>query len=220
MSCRDAIERRIARGLIVGLSMGLSVGWSIGLPTGLTIGALVVPATSRAEDRATTDAELEPKPESKIVERWRGATPAERLEMRAQLRERWQAATPRARRRFGRGMKALERKLPDFSAIERVVILRAAARMPEPEREALKGRIAGIDGLEAEQRAQLVDDLKAIVAEYSQEIDRLERNTQRWRGMSRSERDELREQMRRLRGMSVEQRRALLEELERGRRDP
>jgi hypothetical protein len=117
-------------------------------------------------------------------------------------------------------MKALERKLPDFSAIERLVILRVAARMPEPEREALKRRIAGIDELEAEQRARLIADLKGMIDEYSQEVDRLERNTQRWRSMSPSERDEVREQMRRLRSMSVEERRALLEEMERSRRDP
>ena len=143
-----------------------------GLINGLLITMLVAPAMTRAEDRATPAAEQE----SKIVERWRTASPAERREMRSRLRERWQAATPRARRRFGRGMKALERKLPDFSAIERLVILRVAARMPEPERQALRHRIAGIDDLEAAQRAQLIADLKGMIDDYSQEIDRLERN--------------------------------------------
>ena len=187
-----------------------------GLIAGLTIGFLIAPAVLRAEDRAAPVAERE----SKIVEHWRTATPAERREMRSRLRERWEASTPRQRRRFGRGMKALERKLPDFSAIERLVIWRAAAQLPEPEREALKRRIAGIDELESEQRSQLIAELRGMIDAYSLEVDRLERNTQRWRDMSPSERDEVREQMRRLRSMSVEERRALLEEMERSRRDP
>jgi len=204
MSRRAATARRLASGLIAGL----------------TIAYLIAPAPAGAEDRVAPGAADAARQESEIVERWRAATPGERREMRSRLRERWQDATPRARRRFGRGMKALERKLPDFSAIERLVILRAAARMPAPEREALKRRIAGIDDLEAAERAKLTAELRAMIDAYSPEVDRLERNTRRWKEMSPAERDEVREQMRRLREMSVEERRALLEEMERSRREP
>jgi len=152
---------------------------------------------------------------SRITERWQQATPAERREMRENLRERWRDASPRQRRQLGRRMKVLERRLPDFSVIERLVLLRAAAALPEAERKVLRERIAGIDDLEPAERARLIADLEQMIEAYAREVDRLERNTGRWQDMSAAERAEVREQMQRLREMSIEERRALLEEMER-----
>lgn len=154
---------------------------------------------------------------SRAIERWREASPAERREMRETLRERWRDASPRERRQLGRRMKALERRLPDFSPIERLVLLRAAAALPEAERRALRDRIGGIDDLDPEARARLVAELEGMIDAYDREVERLERNTDRWRGMSAAERSELRQQMQRLREMSVEERRALLDAMEQKR---
>lgn len=155
-----------------------------------------------------------------LVTRWRAASPEERHEMRAAIRERWESATPRERRRLGRRIKLLERRLPDFSAIERLILLRAAAELPPEERRSLRERIARIDDVEAKERALLISEIEALIAGYTPEIDRLERNKDRWKEMSEAERMEAREQMKRLRSMSVEERRALLEEMETSARRP
>lgn len=155
-----------------------------------------------------------------LVTRWRGASPEERHEMREAIRKRWENATPRERRRLARRIKALERRLPDFSAIERLILLRAAVELPPTERKLLRERIARIDDLEAKERAVLIAEIESMIAGYSREVDRLERNKDRWKDMSEAEREEAREQMQRLRSMSVEERRALLEEMEKSGSPP
>lgn len=172
----------------------------------------VAPAlAAEHSDRAT---------ESRLIERWRAASPSERRALRAELRKRFDDATPRERRRVTRRLRALERALPDFSSIERLILLRAAAALPEAARKDLRKRLRRIDDLEPASRALLVAELKAMIRSFDGEIDRLERNRERWQGMSESERDEYRAQMKRLRGMSLEERRALLEEMERAREAP
>jgi hypothetical protein len=79
------------------------------------------------------------------VERWNDATPVERSEMREMAHERWENASPRERRIFLRGMVALGRALPDYSPIERRVLLRRFFSMSKPERESLRKRLRRID---------------------------------------------------------------------------
>ena len=63
-----------------------------------------------------------------------------------------------------------------------------------------------------------VGELEAMIQSRSGEIERFERNRERWRDMSEAEREEAREQMKRLREMSVEERRELLREMEAAKR--
>lgn len=149
-----------------------------------------------------------------IVERWRSAPPSERRRMRAAMRERWELATPRERRRMGRVMRGLERALPDFSPIERMVLIRAAMSLSEEERGTLRRRLRRIDDLEPDERRAFLAELRGMIAAEGSELERLERNRRRWEGLSEGERAEVREQMRRWQAMSLEERRALLEAME------
>jgi len=152
-----------------------------------------------------------------VMERWRNAGPAERAEMRERLRDRMREATPRQRRRIERRLRRLARALPDFSPIERLILLRAAADLPRKEQDVLRGRIAEIDDLEADERAVLIADLQKLIQSFEGEVERLERNRDRWKGMTPSEKEEYRAQLKRLRKMSPEDRRALFEEMEKSR---
>ncbi|MCR9094405.1 MAG: DUF3106 domain-containing protein [bacterium] len=176
--------------------------------------ALTVAAAAGSEETAPTA-----RPDrANMIERWQKATPVERRAMRAEVRKRLEDASPRERRRAGRRMRALERALPEFSPIERLALLRAAATLPAEERKALRQRLRGIDDLEPAERKAFVDELEAMIQGRSGEIERFERNRRRWRDMSEAERQEAREQMKRLREMSVEERRELLREMEAAKR--
>ena len=89
---------------------------------------MLAPGMAIAEsesDSATVDESAPAR--SSVMERWRKASPAERAEMRERLRDRMRDATPRQRRRIERRMRRLARALPDFTPIERLILLRAAA---------------------------------------------------------------------------------------------
>ena len=169
-------------------------------------------------DVGEANAADDPAPRPARVERGQHATPAERramrAEMRSEVRRRWEDASPQERRQAGRRLRALERALPDFSPIERLTLLRASAELPAEERKALRKRIRVIDDLAPTERAALLAELRARIRAHASEIDRFERNRNRWKGMSEAERKEARRQMKRLREMSVEERRVLLREME------
>jgi len=148
------------------------------------------------------------------LERWRDAAPRERREMRARSRERWERATPRERRIFRRGMVGLRHAVPEFSEIERLVLLRNLFALPKAERQALRKRLRKIDDLSVSERAQLTRELRAIADRPSGESDRIGRNVDRWKDMPEADREQYREQMRRFRALSTEERRKLLNEWE------
>jgi hypothetical protein len=106
--------------------------------------------------------------------------------------------------------------LPDFSPIERMILLRAAAGLPEAERDSLRRGVARIDDREVPERRALIAELHNLIEGESGNIERLERNKDRWEGLSEADRNEYRAQMERLRAMSLEERRALLAEMEKG----
>jgi len=194
------------RGMKRGRSRGLGFAGSV-LVCGLALSGASVAKAEGGESASARD-------RSPMVERWRNATPAERRAMRAEVRERWEGASPQERRRAARRIRALERALPELSPIERLALLRAAAALPGDERTALRRRLRGIDALDAAERQALVAELRAMIRGQEAEIERFERNRDRWEGMSEAERQEAREQMKKLRAMSVEERRALLREME------
>ena len=91
---------------------------------------------------------------------------------------------------------------------------------PERQRSALW--LAAVEGYSYEEIAEiletpirsvksLVHGARAGLAEPAGETARIERNIDRWREMSESERESDREQMKRFRAMSVEDRRMLLD---------
>ncbi len=166
-----------------------------------------------AEDEAEVAREA-PSHRERMLERWQNATPEERRAVRSEIRERWEDASPRERRQARRRLRALERALPEFSPIERLMLLRAAAELPESDRKRLRRNIRGIDDLEPAERRAFLDELRDLVEGQAGEVERFQRNRERWRDMSDAERDEAREQMNKLREMSVEERRALLREME------
>lgn len=186
--------------------------WGDRVGRGLLVLALVLAGASGVQ--AEGEERSGPRARSPLVERWQNATPAERRAMRAEVRERWEDASPRERRRAGRRIRALERALPEFSPIERLVLLRAAAELPAAERKALRERLRGIDDLEPGERQALVAELEELIRGQATAIERFERNRNRWDGMSEAERQEARDQMKKLREMSVEERRSLLREME------
>ena len=152
-----------------------------------------------------------------LIERWERATPEERERMRGRLRRRLEDATPRERRRFGLALRALERRLPERSALERLVLLRGLRELPEDERASFRRRLARIDAMSPEERSAFHDEIDAMIAGVEGEVERLERNRARWEAMSEAEREEYRGQMERLRDMTPEERRALFESIGRGR---
>jgi hypothetical protein len=60
----------------------------------------------------------------------------------------------------------------------------------------------------------LVEELRAIADRPNAENRRIERNVDRWKDMSESDREKYREQMRRFQSLSVDDRRRLLDEWE------
>ena len=177
----------------------------------ILVGAGVLGAASAAladQERANSH---EGRPVD-AVSRWDDATPEERREMREMARLRWESASPRERRAYRRGMYALGRVLPDFSLIERRVLLRRFIALPKAERESLRRRLRKIDDLEPKERRKFADELRGMLNESPGEAARIERNLDRWRRMSESEREKYREQMRRFRAMSAEDRRKLLDQ--------
>ena len=145
------------------------------------------------------------------VSRWRDATPAEREAIREAGRERWERATPRDRRRFYRAATGLRRAVPEINEIERLVLLHNLFALPVNEGKAMRRRLLRIDDLDAKQRARFVEELRGIANQPESDVGRIERNVDRWKGMSESERDRYRDQMRRFRELSVEERRKLLD---------
>jgi len=187
----------------------------------LSAGSPAFAETSSSSGDASKETEMEshdtPKSRNALIDRWRRATRDERREMRANQRERRRDASPRQRRRFERRLNRLERSLPDFSAIERMMLLRAAAELPEAERNALRKQVSRIDDLSPDDRQAFIAELKEMIRKVGPEVERLERNRRRWDGMSDAEREEFRGQMKKLRSMTPLERRALFAEMERNR---
>jgi len=146
------------------------------------------------------------------MERWNKASEEERREMRAAAREFWKDTPDGDRRRVRRRLKALRRALPEFSKVERRMILRRSLEMPPAERDALRDRIMGIEELDPEARAELEAELRGMIDVESDEMHRIEENVRRWQKMTPEERDEMREQARRFRRLPIEDRRRLLNE--------
>lgn len=199
-------SRRVGRPLF---ALGISVA---------TIGVLLIGVGVWAwPDVALADAERAESRDERRVDAKRHRqemSPHERHQMRDRARQRWRDANPRERRLFQRGMGALELALPDFSPIERRLLLRKFSTLPEPERQALRRRLRGIDELEPKEREKFIHELRDRLSDSPAETDRIDRNLHRWRRMSESERDQYREQLRRFREMSAEERRILLDRWE------
>ena len=181
----------------------------------LALSTWLAPSVVAAEEETTEAWRAERKTS---VERWRDATPTQRREMRRAVRERLDRASPRERRRIERIFRRLRELLPDFSPIERMLLVRAVARLPEQERESLRDRLRRIDDLAVPERQALVAELARLIEAQSSEVERLERNRHRWEALSEDDKQEYRAQMQRLRSMSLEERRALLEEMEKRQR--
>ena len=189
-------------------SLGRMAAWVAGL---FAVGSF-------ATDIARAQAARGPGPARRgaLIERWQEATPAERERMRARVRERFEDVSPRERRRFGRALRALERALPELSSIERVVLVRAVAQMPEGERKAFRRRLRRVDDMEPAERKAFLAEIDGLVRDAEGEVERLSRNRDRWQRMSESEREEYRAQMKKLRAMSPEERRRLFDAIEDG----
>ncbi len=192
-------------------------GFRRGLASVVMIAGLALTTVAWADEDGPERAE--PVRGRALMDRWAEASPEERRLMRGQLRARWAEASPREKRRFARRLRRLERALPEFNSVERLILLRVAAEMSRADREALRARIAGIDELEAEDRKTLLAELRGLIEGYDGEVRRLERNSRRWQEMSEDERDAYRSQMKRWRALSEDEREALLQELERRRGD-
>ncbi len=182
----------------------------------ILIGALGVSDTAFARDREGDSQERATRSEERDVNsRWRSTTRDERRALRKAARDRWERATPRERRVFRRGVAGLRIALPDFTELERVVLVRALFAMPEAERDVFRKRLRTIDDLDEGQRRELVAELRHIANSPKAE---LEQNVGRWKSMSESDRDDYRERMRRFRSLSFEERKKLLDEWEKSDR--
>ena len=98
------------------------------------------------------------------------------------------------------------------------MLLREVRKLPEAERKVIREKVRTIETLSAEDRSAFSAQLRGLVENASTDVERMERNLDRWEGMSRQEREAYREQMRKLRSMAPEERRALIEEWEARRR--
>jgi hypothetical protein len=187
----------------------------------ISIAALTLPDSVVAEDAPSNSPVGGPRSDDRSgLERWRDATPAGRRSVREGARERWQRATPRERRVFRRGMIGLRLAVPEFSEIERLVLLRHLATLSKPERRAMRRRLGQMDDLDRGERAHFIEELRAIVDRPHGESQRLKRNVDRWKKMSESDRDRYRDQMRRFQALPVDERRRLLDEWEDLERTP
>ncbi len=183
--------------------------------------SMITTGLASAEDpRSGSQVRSSLRGDRSALDRWREATPDERRALRDAGREKWDRATPRERRIFRRGMVGLRHAVPEFSEIERLVFLRNLFAMSKAERRTMRKRLRGIDDLEAGKRKELIDELRTIIDKPSAESRRIERNVDRWKDMSESDREKYREQMRRFRALSVDERRQLLDEWEDPKRAP
>lgn len=175
---------------------------------------LAVPQGVLAQVEATTapapPPPFEARPRERMEERTGERTPPRGGEAGSRLRRARREALREARR-------GLERALPDARPIDRLAIWRAASRLPRAERRALGERLRRVDSLAPDERAALVTELEGLLARANEDVERFERNLDRWEGLSEAERDRYRDQMRRLRAMPPEERERLLEEWERTR---
>ena len=124
-------------------------------------------------------------------------------------------AGPRERRARREAMRGLVRALPDARPVERLAIVREAMRLPFAERRGLRDRLRRIDELAPDERRDLVVELEGLRDRADPEIERLERNLDRWEKLSEADRERFRAQMQRLRDMPIEERQRLLDEWER-----
>jgi hypothetical protein len=76
-------------------------------------------------------------------------------------------------------MYALGQVLPDFSLIERRILLRRFMALPKAERESLRRRLRKIDDLEPKERRKLAHELRGRLNESPGEAARIERNLDR-----------------------------------------
>lgn len=132
--------------------------------------------------------------------------------------ERMREGGPGERRARREAMRGLVRALPDARPVERLAILRQAMRLPFEERRALRERLRRFDALDPHERRVLVAELEVLRVEGAADVDRLERNFERWENLSPEERERYRAQLRRLRDMPLEERRRLLDAWERSGR--
>lgn len=128
------------------------------------------------------------------------------------IQERWEGLSRGERVRARRQLRSLRRALPDFSRAERRLLLLRALQLPQPERRALRQKLRGIDDLDPQQRAALETELRSLIEESVDDVDRFNANIRRWQQMSETDREQMREQMRRFRKLPIEKRRQLLDE--------
>jgi len=162
---------------------------------------------ARSEEDTSSDRMRETR-----IERWNKASREERRVMRQAARDFWDEAPPEDRKRIKRRLRGLRRALPDFSRLERKMILRRTLEMPKAERDVLRDRIMSIDELDAEGRAKLERELRDLIEDDSDEMNRIESNASRWREMSHEDREKMRAQMREFRKLSVSERQQLLDQ--------
>ncbi len=193
-----ASRRRFARGS-AGLLFGLVAGVMVCGMAGLMGGRAAAEPPRAEPDRAVPEA-----PPSE-----------ERLDLPPRAGVRGRDASPRERRARREALRGLVRALPGARAGERLAILREAARLPFEERRSLRERLRRLDELAPAERAALDAELAGLRERAGDDVERFERNLDRWEKLSEADRERYRAQMQRLREMSVEERSRLLEEWER-----
>ena len=161
---------------------------------------------------AALEAGAERGPAQTQIERRSHFPSEQRSALREAAREFRNAGSVGERRRVRRRLRALRGALPDFSRLERRLILRRAVQLPRAERKALRHRLLEIDELDSKARAALEMELRAMIDEQAEEIHRFERNVRRWQRMSEKQRDTMRSQMRRFRNLPVVERKRLLDQ--------
>lgn len=117
-------------------------------------------------------------------------------------------------------MRGLEIVLPEARPIERLAILREARSLPRAERRALGRRILRAESLAPAQREALAAELTVLLERANEDVERFERNLDRWERLPEAERERHRARLRRLREMPLDERLRLLEEWERARQSP
>ncbi len=172
------------------------------------------PPAIESSERQGREAILGDAAPSTSASRWRGASRRERRARRDSARERWEDASPREQRIFRRRMGRLRLALPEFSEIERLVLVRNLFELSKEDQEAMRRRLRRMDDLDPSKRNELLRELRAMAADSSRESGRIKHNVDRWRGFSEAERDRYRKQMRRFRDLSTQDRRRLLDEWE------
>ena len=136
----------------------------------------------------------------------------QRSALQEAARELQNRGTVGEQRRIRRVLRALRQALPDFSRLERRLILRRAVQMPPAQRQGLRRRLLEIDELDSDARSALETELREMLHEQADEIHRFEQNVRRWQEMSEKQRDTMRSQMRRFRGLPVDERKRLLDQ--------